>query len=146
MAALQTAMFPILVIRLPKLEGDGEEKTEAGRHLKRKTRIRGVFGEGGQRRRMRRQTGRKGEGIVRPMQNFSCNFPRRLLPPPGAHKHFLSRGNGVPSTFSPSSALPPLPPHSHPHVLRRQPFISSADSEAVRRNKSRLLYKCCQRE
>lgn len=48
MAALQTAMFPILVIRLPKREGDGEEEAEAGRHLKRKTRIRGVFGEGGE--------------------------------------------------------------------------------------------------
>lgn len=71
MAALQTAMFPILVIRLPKREGDGEEEAEAGRHLKRKTRIRGVFGEGGKEGDEETRTGRKGKGKVRPMRNFS---------------------------------------------------------------------------
>lgn len=71
MAALQTAMFPILVIRLPKREGDGEEEAEAGRHLKRKTRIRGVFGEGGKEEDEEMRTGRKGKEKVRPMRNFS---------------------------------------------------------------------------
>lgn len=140
MAALQTAMFPILVICLPKREVKGEEKAETGRHLKRKARIRACSMKGTKRRAHRK--GEKGKEKVRLARNFPCDFPRRLLPPPGPTNIFflaVAAAAAVPSSTSAS----PLHPAYSPVA---KPFISVADSEAVRRNKSRLLYKCCQRE
>lgn len=145
MAMLQTAMFPILVICLPKREGNREEKAEAGRRLKRKTRIRVCSMTGSKGRVAVR--GKKGRGIerkkVRPIRGISVRFfaaplfSFRSL----SHKQFLSR-----SIQEHPSISTRLPAPLSPRALREQPFISAADSEAVRRNKSRLLYKCCQQE
>lgn len=61
MAALQTAMFPILVICLPKREAEAEEKAETGRHLKRKARIRACsMREGGAKRKGAQKGGERG--------------------------------------------------------------------------------------
>lgn len=154
MAALQTAMFPILVICLPKREVEGEEKAETGRHLKRKARIRacskGAKRRAEQKREKERKRERKGKkkfnwrGISRAIfrgvsfllrgpQTFSFSRRRwwrrqrwRRYPTPF---HLLSAPSRI---FSGSKAI----------------YIGSGQrgSEAVRRNKSRLLYKCCQRE
>lgn len=122
MAALQTAMFPILVIRLPKREGDGAE--EAGRHLKRKTRIRGVFGEGDE-----EKNGRDGREEKGRAKSDRCGISRAIFRGAsfllrGPHKHFLSRGNGAPLPFLlsfplyPAPSPPPALASSLPHVLR----------------------------
>lgn len=147
MAALQTAMFPILVICLPKREAEAEEKAETGRHLKRKARIRACSmrrREGG--RRAKRKGARKGGERGR-KSPAGAEFPVRFSAAPpsssGAHKHFLSRGSGGDGGGTLFSISSPLHPAYSPIA---KPFISIADSEAVRRNKSRLLYKCCQRE